>query len=362
MSDKKKKLGLWPALFGAALMGYSAFTLLDAFVIPKNVIRMEDAANTARTITSVSDAAAAETDTAVPDSASDTTSTANSDSTTAAADTAIAGITNAEADVTDTASSSVTADAAKTTSSGAVITDSTYVSDSVKIEITEKTIDNTEVYIADIQVTDPSVLLAGLANGSFGQNVSEKTSSIAEEVGAVLAINGDYYGFRSTGYVMRNGYLYRSTSAGADQEDLVIYQDGTMEIIREGDISAEELQANGAVQIFSFGPGLVQNGEITVDANDEVDRAMVSNPRTAIGQISTGHYVMVVSDGRTSESAGLTLEQLAEVMKDLGCTTAYNLDGGGSSTMWFNGSVVNNPTSGHGIKERSVSDIVYIAG
>lgn len=335
MSGNKKKPNLWPALFGAALMGYSAFTLLDAFVIPKNVILMSDVTNTATT------------------------------------DTANAAITNAEADVTDTATSSVSADAAKTTSSddasstvssAAMITDNTYVSDSVRIEITEKTIDDTQVYIADIQVTDPSVLLTGLANGSFGQNVSEKTSTIAEEVGAVLAINGDYYGFRSTGYVMRNGYLYRSTSAGDDQEDLVIYEDGTMEIIREGDITAEELQANGAVQIFSFGPGLVQNGEITVDADDEVDRAMVSNPRTAIGQISSGHYVMVVSDGRTSESSGLTLEQLAEVMKDLGCTTAYNLDGGGSSTMWFDGSIVNNPTSGHGIKERSVSDIVYIAG
>jgi len=134
-----------------------------------------------------------------------------------------------------------------------------------------------------------------------------------------------------------------------------------MEIIKEGDVTAEELQQNGAVQIFSFGPGLVEDGEITVDANDEVDQAMNSNPRTAIGQISEGHYVFVVSDGRTSESAGLTLQQLAEVMQDLGCTTAYNLDGGGSTTMYFNGSVVNNPTSGHGIKERSVSDIVYIA-
>ena len=88
---------------------------------------------------------------------------------------------------------------------------------------------------------------------------------------------------------------------------------------------------------------------------------MGSNPRTAIGQIGEGHYVMVVSDGRTDESAGLSVYELAQVMADLGCETAYNLDGGGSSTMYFNGAVVNNPTSGHGIKERSVSDIVYIS-
>ena len=88
---------------------------------------------------------------------------------------------------------------------------------------------------------------------------------------------------------------------------------------------------------------------------------MASNPRTAIGIIDENHYVFVVSDGRTSESEGLSLYELAEFMESLGVTTAYNLDGGGSSTMYFNGTVVNNPTtSGKTISERSVSDIVYI--
>jgi exopolysaccharide biosynthesis protein len=70
---------------------------------------------------------------------------------------------------------------------------------------------------------------------------------------------------------------------------------------------------------------------------------------------------MVVSDGRTTESVGLSLLQLAEIMDQLGCEQAYNLDGGGSTTMYFNGEVINNPTSnGRKSKERSVSDIVYI--
>jgi exopolysaccharide biosynthesis protein len=88
---------------------------------------------------------------------------------------------------------------------------------------------------------------------------------------------------------------------------------------------------------------------------------MASNPRTAIVIIDKNHYVFVVSDGRTSESEGLSLSELAQFMKSLGVKTAYNLDGGGSSTMYFNGSVVNNPTTGGSkTKERSVSDIVYI--
>ena len=88
---------------------------------------------------------------------------------------------------------------------------------------------------------------------------------------------------------------------------------------------------------------------------------MASNPRTAIGIIDELHFVFVVADGRSSESEGLSLYELAQVMKDLGCETAYNLDGGGSSTMYFNGQVINKPTtSGRSIKEREVSDIVYI--
>ena len=89
--------------------------------------------------------------------------------------------------------------------------------------------------------------------------------------------------------------------------------------------------------------------------------AKASNPRTAIGQAGEGHYIFLVSDGRTEESAGLSLYQLAELMRGLNCKTAYNLDGGGSSTMVFMGNVVNNPTSnGKRISEREVSDIVYI--
>ena len=140
----------------------------------------------------------------------------------------------------------------------------------------------------------------------------------------------------------------------------MIYTDGTVEIINEDEVTAQELLDAGAWHVFSFGPGIVSNGEISVDRDAEVGKAMASNPRTAIGFIDETHYVLVVSDGRTDESEGLSLYELAEFMQSLGVTEAYNLDGGGSSTMYFNGYVVNNPTSsGRTIKERSVSDIIY---
>ena len=88
---------------------------------------------------------------------------------------------------------------------------------------------------------------------------------------------------------------------------------------------------------------------------------MSSNPRTAIGIVDNLHYIILVSDGRTSESIGLSLYETAQVMAEYGCHTAYNLDGGGSSTLYFNGKIINNPTTnGKRISERSVSDIVYI--
>ena len=243
-----------------------------------------------------------------------------------------------------------------------VITDTAYRDSRISIEIRTMRTLSTNVYIADITLTDPGCVRTALAENSFGRNVTDTTSSMAVQNNAILAINGDYYGFRSSGYVMRNGYLYRSEPADdPEQEDLVHYPDGSFEIVREADVSARELEEAGAVDIFSFGPGLIIDGEISVKTDDEVDRAQVTNPRTALGVISPLHYLFIVSDGRTDESTGLSLLQLAELMKELGCRTAYNLDGGGSSTIWFNGRVLNRPTtSGDKIEERSLSDIIYI--
>ena len=260
---------------------------------------------------------------------------------------------------TSSSASGSSSSSAKSASGTVTSTDTTYSDGNITVTLKEYRENDSTIYVADVQLTDSSYLKTALAQGSYGRNVTQKTSEIAESVNAVLAINGDYYGAQEKGYVIRNGELYRDTAI-ANQEDLVIYEDGSFGIINESDVTAQELIEKGAVQTLSFGPALVQNGKITVSQNEEVGQAMASNPRTAIGIIDDNHYVFVVSDGRTSESAGLSLYELAEFMDSLGAETAYNLDGGGSSTMYFNGSVVNNPTGGMGSNERSVSDIVYI--
>ncbi len=241
-----------------------------------------------------------------------------------------------------------------------IITDNSYTDDNIAITITEYRENDTTLYVADIRLATAEPLKTAFAKGAYGKNVTEKTSEMAEDNDAILAINGDYYGAKEKGYVLRNGVLYRN-KADDDREDLVIFKDGSFDIIFEKSVSADTLLDAGAQQILSFGPALVTDGQITVTKDEEVGKAKSSNPRTAIGIIDELHYVFVVSDGRTSESEGLSLYELAEFMQAVGAKIAYNLDGGGSSTMVFNGRVINNPTSsGKSIKERSVSDIVYI--
>ena len=248
-------------------------------------------------------------------------------------------------------------------SAAAVTTDNAESSDSyedenIKITYTQYTTNGTTIHVADVQLSSAEYLKTAFAQDTYGKNVTEATSSIAEAHDAVLAINGDYYGVQEKGYVIRNGIVYRDKAG--DSEVLCIYADGSMKIIDPSSVTAQELVDQGVWQAFSFGPGLVEDGEISVSLDSEVGRAKASNPRTAIGIIDDLHYVFVVSDGRTDDSEGVSLYELASFMEQLGVQTAYNLDGGGSSTMVFRNQIINNPTGGFGNREREVSDIVYI--
>ena len=261
-----------------------------------------------------------------------------------------------------TTSTSSNAAAASQAAKTATVTDSSYKDDNISVNLSETTVNNTQVYVADITLSSSDYLKTAFAQNAYGTNVTAKTSVTAADNNAILAVNGDYYGANSTGYVIRNGVVYRDTvREDSSNGDLAIYKDGSFKVIYEDQISAEQLVNDGVVNLLAFGPALVENGEIAVDTNSEVGQVMASNPRTAIGIIDENHYIIVVSDGRTSESEGLSLYQLAEVMKSYGAKTAYNLDGGGSSTLYFNGQVINKPTTGgNKISERAVSDIVYI--
>jgi len=224
--------------------------------------------------------------------------------------------------------------------------------------------DKVTYFVADLQLTDATVLRSAFANDEFGENIVENTSTIAADNGAVFAINGDYYGFRGAGIEIRNGALFRGTGA---REGIAFYQDGRVELYDETTTAADALVADGAWNTLSFGPALLDAGkvlegidEVEVDTNFGNHSIQGEQPRTAIGVIGTNHLALVVVDGRdTGYSRGVTMTELAEIMRGLGARIAYNLDGGGSSTMYFQGKVVNRPSNGG---ERGVSDILYVAG
>ena len=243
-----------------------------------------------------------------------------------------------------------------------IIDAETYQDDNIKISVQTVRYCDTDVHVAHVELSSAEYFKTALAKDSFGTNIREKTSSMAKRNGAILAINGDYYGANKRGYVIKNVTLYRNSMLSDDEnDDLILKYDGSFEIINENNIAAEQLLSQGVYQLFTFGPTLIYKDDIKVRAGDEVSVATSSNPRTAIGIVDSLHYVFLVSDGRTSNNKGLSLLQLAEFMHSQGCTLAYNLDGGGSSTMYFNGKIVNNPVaSGSKTSERLVSDIVYI--
>ena len=331
------KKNLFAIVYSVLLTAFTVYVLMDTFVITRvySTVPVVEASSEAGSDGADSDTAVTDSDTAVADSYS------------AVAEAAV------NASASDQTGESPTSQQPDSTATS-------YQDENITITLTQYREYDTSIYVADITLSSPEYLQTALAQNAYGRNVTEKTSEMAVENGAILAINGDYYGAQESGYVLRNGVLYRGI-AERGQEDLVIYEDGSFEIITEDEVTAQELLDRGAVQILSFGPALVTDSEVYVTAGEEVGKAKSSNPRTAIGVIDDLHYVFVVSDGRTDESEGLSLYQLAEFMSRLGAETAYNLDGGGSSSMVFNGNVINNPTtSGNRIKERSVSDIVYI--
>lgn len=223
--------------------------------------------------------------------------------------------------------------------------------------------DTLTYYVADVVLSEATRLRSAFAKDQYGENVTETTSGIAEDNDAVFAINGDYYGFRDSGILIRNGVVYRDSPARAG---LAFYTDGTVQVYDETTTTADVLVADGVWNTLSFGPALVLDGaavggieDVEVDTNVGNHSIQGEQPRTAVGVIDENHLVFVVVGGRAEGySRGATLTELAQIMTDLGAQTAYNLDGGGSSTMFFDGEVVNRPSNGG---ERGTSDILYIA-
>lgn len=237
-----------------------------------------------------------------------------------------------------------------------VRTENSYKSENVSVTLTKYSVPEQELtyYVQDVYVANIECIRNVFAEDTFGKGITESVLAMDNRVGAIGAINGDYYGHGSVGVVIRNGVLYRDSWA-ADLEVMVLFRDGTMKnYASEKEFDAEAVMAAGAWQGWCFGPSLLdENGEL-YESYERTNH----DPRTVFGMIEPGHYLLITIDGRQgSYSEGTTYRETAELCRALGCKVAYNLDGGKTSQMTFGGQIANQPYEGG----RKVSDMIYIA-
>ncbi|MBI6872448.1 phosphodiester glycosidase family protein [Clostridium aciditolerans] len=211
-----------------------------------------------------------------------------------------------------------------------------------------------------LEVKDPARVKVGYTK-KLGQ-VGQKTSEIAQDNGAIAAINGGGFVDKGT-----NGKLWVGT--GAYPDGIVISGGESINKVNPsekvsvaaftstgklivGMHSLDELLSQNVKEAISFDPPLIINGKtVSVDA-------VGLNPRTAIGQKEDGTVVLLVIDGRRVSKPGATLKEVQNILLQQGVVNATNLDGGSSSTMYLNGEVINNPCDWNG--ERTVATAIYI--
>jgi len=231
---------------------------------------------------------------------------------------------------------------------------STYVGRNLNVTFSSGQMNTSVYYLQDIYVRDIRCLATALGQDTYGKGYTEDAVELANRKNAIGAINGDFYYMGSLSVIVRNGELYRD-SVDPLESVLALYKDGTMEVYEMGQFSVADLISRGVWQTWSFGPALLDaNGKAVTEYTRKNPEA---NPRTAIGMVEPGHYMFIVVDGRQDGySEGMTYVELAQLCEQLGLTVAYNLDGGGSTRMVFDGQTVSVPS-----EERELSDIVYVA-
>ena len=216
-------------------------------------------------------------------------------------------------------------------------------------------------FVAHVYTTSPEQLRTAFAGDDFRSGIYEATSDIAGRYSPVLAINADFCRYHREGVIIRNGEVLRRQNI-KKLHLLIVDENGNLsaETDRSGKqgLVANRLEQANTWQTFEFGPVLVENGEACeLPKNFYINCAEgYDNPRTAIGQKGPLHYIVIVVDGRRDGySTGASVPQVQQLFIDEGVDFAFNLDGGGSTTLYFLGEVINMPSGG---KERSVSDVI----
>ena len=257
---------------------------------------------------------------------------------------------------------------------GKRIDSGTYNDASINVKVWKEERENTIYNFAEVKVAHPTQFRTAFASGSYNAATSRETPlAIAQKSNAVVAMNSDFCRYNSNGSVIiRGGQLYKHRAQNWD----VLLVDSEGDFIFTND-QTEFVQTNNEVlwndhviySSFSFGPVLVRDGVPVTDFKNI--RAAIHGTylfgkstvaRAAIGQLGKLHYLLCTVDGTRDEHHGTTLPRLAEVLAEMGCINAYNLDGGHSATMVFNDRIVNYPAAkDNSGTQRAQSDAIYFA-
>ena len=214
---------------------------------------------------------------------------------------------------------------------------------------------------AAVSIADASQLRTSVA-GSYRHPSALFATTMAKRVNAVLAVNGDYFGYNTYGYSARQGTVFRRKAYGR-YDVLLIDINGDFRILPSATLDDCQAYEDTVVNAFNFGHGLVIDGEMITEFSDEQldgKGAYKQAQRICIAQTGPLEYLVVYCEGPENEgSAGMTIAQFAELVYSFGnVQNAYNLDGGSSSTVAFHGEKINGLSSR---KIRQVSDIIYFA-
>ncbi len=243
------------------------------------------------------------------------------------------------------------------------VTEDGYSDDSIEVKLTTREENSVVWRVIDVRIGSPTQLRTATA-GKLTSSKTAHPSRMAEANNAVAAINGDYFSKdpQKTTFEYRMGQKIREKT-NRKKDVLIIDENGDFHTfvkftdMRMLDRFYEE--GHQIMQAFTFGPVLVQDYLRLAMDQEYGYNPTGKEPRAAIGQIGSLHYVLVVAEGRSDDSKGVTHQELADFMYDLGCIEAFNLDGGNSATLIFNnGFFMGNRSFGN---ERDQSDIIYFA-
>ena len=228
------------------------------------------------------------------------------------------------------------------------------------ISLKLETLDRDKVVwrIARVKIVHPWQLRSELVESKYPPLIS----SMAKKKNAVIAINANYITNDpvKTSFEFRMGKKIRAKLNKA-KDLLVTDENGDFHLFVKS--AKEEVKAfteagHTIINAFTFGPALVKDGELLQLDPKYGYHPDGKEPRMAIGQTGPLEYIMVLAEGRSAASEGVTHQTLAEFMLEQGCLQAFNLDGGNSATMVFNEGFYQRKTIGN---ERPQSDMIYFA-